>query len=321
MKKIQFMTVLILFFCILNPVYSEQTKKIKKVRYPVVIEDDYGQKTGVNRKITLKKPAATIVVGEIGCALALLRMGLKDKIIGASGWVLEEVPGLSGIPSIGGHNGIDIELLIALSPDIYIDFKGHSDAAAAQLKNAGIQMYSVGTVRNLEHIIEHITEYGMMFNKMKEAYKITDEIDKTIMQVKKKVLKINTAHDNKPAVFMFGYMGDKNTLQNWSPAGNTIIEDLIIKAGGRCLTAEQGLIGWPQYSIESLLASDPDVIILPRGKYEFQSVEEFTSLEIVKSLKAVKNKRVYLIDKPLVFHMSYKNARALSLFYDFINGM
>jgi ABC-type Fe3+-hydroxamate transport system substrate-binding protein len=115
----------------------------------------------------------------------------------------------------------------------------------------------------------------------------------------------------KPRVFMFGPMGDMASLQTWAPSGNTIVEDLITKAGGRCMTAEQALTGWPQYSLEKLLESDPDIIILLLGEYEFSSVEQFTSMDLVRKLTAVQTGEVYGLDRTLITDLSFANADAL----------
>jgi iron complex transport system substrate-binding protein len=263
-----------------------------------------------NKKLVLHKPVEKIVVGEKGCALVLHEFGVEDKVVAASEWIVKDVPGYQHALSIGGTN-VDVELIIGLGPDVFVNLMAHTDASNKQLMDAGIPIYTVGMVRDLDHIKEHITEYGLMFDKQAEAESLIAGMEEKERRADALVAEKGLSEEEKPIVFMFGPIGDKETLQTWAPSGGTIVEDLIRKAGGRCLTAEQGLKGWPQYSLEKLLESDPDVILLPLGEWHFRSVEEFSSLDIVKDLKAVQNNRVYGIDSELIFDLSYKNATAL----------
>jgi ABC-type Fe3+-hydroxamate transport system substrate-binding protein len=286
--------------------------------YPVTIEDDSGQNGGEAKVLVLEKPVEKVVVAEKGCALVLKEFGVLDKVAAASQWIIMDLPGYENIPSIGGMN-VDLEMIIGLGPDVYINLVGHNDKTDKQLTDAGIGIYTVGTVRDLDHIKEHTKEYGLMFDKVEIADRIIADMEAKEAQAAELVKKAGLSEAERPTVFMFGPIGDKETLQTWAPSGETIVEDLIVKGGGRCLTAEQGLTGWPQYSLETLLESDPDVIILPLGEGLFESAEEFKSLEITKDLSAVQNDRVYGIEKSLVFDLSFKNATALIQFAEFIN--
>lgn len=307
-----------------------------RVEYPVTIYDDLGQQEGKeSREIILEKPVERVIVGEKCAALTLLELGVADKVVGGTDFIAgykvdwetgeatdePNLPGYEDIPVIGGYSGINVEKIIELKPDIYINLVGHSDASDDQLEAAGIKIYTVGIIKNLGHIKSHVKDYGIMFDKLGAANKIIADMTEKENLVKMRVAALGIPEDKKPTVFMFGPIGDMETLQTWAPAGDTIVEDLIVKAGGKCLTADQGLEGWPEYSIEKLLESDPDVIILPLGENVFESVEQFKSMNLVKDLSAVKNNRVYGIDKTLVWDLSPKNADALILFAEFINNI
>ena len=308
----------------------ETTKDELKVEFPVTIYDDLGQQEGKeNREIVLDKPIERAVIGENCSALTLLELGVADKVVGAADFIAgyeadgktPNVPGYENTPVIGGTSGINVEEIIDLSPDIYINLVGHTDKSDDQLEAAGIKVYTVGTIKDLDHIKSHVKNYGLMFDKLGAANEIISDMNEKEALVRMRIAALQIAEDKKPTVFMFGPMGDMKTLQTWVPAGDTIVEDLIVKAGGKCLAADQGLKGWAEYSVEKLLESDPDVIILPLGEGVFESVEQFKSLDLVQKLSAVKNNRVYGIDKSLVWDLSPKNADALILFAEFINNL
>jgi iron complex transport system substrate-binding protein len=319
---------------------KEEAEKVTEeefgVEYPVTIYDDLGQQEGKeSREIVLEKPVEKVILGEKCAALTLLELEVADKAVGGADFIAgykvdwstgeatddPNIPGYEDIPIVGGYSGINVEEIIELSPDIFINLFGHSDQSDEQLEAAGIKIYTVGTIKDLDHIKSHVKNYGLMFDKLGAANKIITDMNEKETLVKMRVASLATPEDKKPTVFMFGPLGDMETLQTWAPAGDTIVEDLIVKAGGKCLTADQGLEGWPEYSIEELLESDPDVIILPFGEGVFESIEQFTSLGLVQELGAVKNGRVYGIDKDIVWDLSSKNADALILFAEFINNM
>lgn len=302
------------------PEHSSPTElQSSGIEYPLTIEDDYGNLKGKeNHRLVFEKPVERMIVGEKGCALVLLKLGVIDRVIAAGEWVVNGIPGYEDVPSIGG-NFVDVELILGLNPDVLITLLRHNSQSTDQLVRAGVPVYTVGSVRNLEHIKEHIYEYGLMLDRQDAAQQIIDEMNAQEAKAAELAAGKGLPEEARPRVFMFGPMSDIQTLQTWVPGGETIVEDIIRKAGGRCLAAEQGLTGWTQYSLEKLLESDPDVIILPFSESEFSSVEEFTSMDLVKNLKAVKNNRVYGIDSFLIWDLSYKNAQALLKFAEFIN--
>ncbi|TFG63772.1 MAG: ABC transporter substrate-binding protein [Spirochaetales bacterium] len=319
------------------PVKPSATTESKPyaVKYPVTLEDDLGVVEGKkNRQLTFNGPVKRIIVAEKGAALALKELGVLDRVVAAGQWIAgyktdgltnkptdePNMPGYENVAPIGGTTGIDVEMVISLNPDIYINLFSHNDQADQQLEKAGVPIYSIGEIENIEKILEIIGDLGVMTDRVAEASRLQSSMSGIIKKVENAVARYAQPDDKKPVVFMFGWVQDMATLQTWSPAGNTIVSDLISKAGGKSLAVEQGLTGWVEYSVESLLSADPDIIILPRGDWEFSSIEQFTSLELAKNLKAVKTGRVYIIDSHLIWDLSYKNAQALELLATFILG-
>ena len=315
---------------------EEVAEDESRVEYPVTIYDDLGQQEGKeSREIVLEKPIERVILGEKCAALIMLELGVADKAVGGVDFIAgykpdwetgeatddPNLPGYEDIPIVGGYSGINVEEIIELNPDIFINLFGHSDQSDEQLEAAGIKIYTVGTIKDLDHIKLHVKNYGLIFDKLGSANRIIADMNEKENLVKMRIAALGITEDKKPTVFMFGPIGDMETLQTWAPAGDTIVENLITIAGGVCLAAMQGLEGWPEYSIEKLLESDPDIIILPFGEYVFESVEQFTSLDLVQGLSAVKNGRVYGIDKDIVWDLSPKDADALVLFAEFINDM
>ena len=83
-----------------------------------------------------------------------------------------------------------------------------------------------------------------------------------------------------------------------SAGEDTFINDLIEIAGGKNILSEDGLMGWVEYSIETLIEKDPDVIIAPVSLAADPSV--ILEDQRFASIKAVVNGDVYIIpDNPI----------------------
>ncbi|MCL6088076.1 MAG: ABC transporter substrate-binding protein [Actinobacteria bacterium] len=310
----------------------ESAKDELKVNYPVTIHDDLGQEKGKqNREITLEKPIEKAIIGEQGCALTLLKFEIADKVVAGgcdfvAGYKKDgktpNIAGYENIPVIGGYGGINVEKIIDLKPDIFINLAHHTDKSDAQLEAAGIRIYTVGSIKNLEGIKFHIKNYGFMFDKVSEATKIIDEMNAKEAKVKEAINALNLTDKGKPRVFMLGMAKDKDSVSGWAPGAETFVDDLIIKAGGINIFSEQGISGWAEYSSEALLKSNPDIIILPIGNeaYQYKSVEEFTYNPLVKNLTAVKNGKVYGIKGESITQMSWETEDALMQFAKYLHG-
>ena len=83
-----------------------------------------------------------------------------------------------------------------------------------------------------------------------------------------------------------------------SAGSDTFINALINIAGGKNIVAEDGLTGWPEYSIETLIEKNPDIIVAPVSLAFDPTV--ITGDERFASLDAVKNNKIYVIpDNPI----------------------
>jgi iron complex transport system substrate-binding protein len=103
-----------------------------------------------------------------------------------------------------------------------------------------------------------------------------------------------------PPVRVF-YIIDATDLNNpWTAGPGSFADSLITLAGGQNIAAQaQG--AWVQFSLEAVVASDPEIIILPA-----KHGTVFTSPEVLKGhpawreVTAVKQDRIYIIDGDLV---------------------
>ncbi len=296
------------------------------VEYPMTIEDDMGQQEGSeNRQLVFEGPVESVIAGETNIALCLKEFGKLDTVKGVAYWIPDDVPELSDSPQVIAAGGVDLEGLLDLSPQLLVTLMSGTfwePAVIEQIETSGIKIYSIGNVSNLEFIKDYITEYGLMFDSVEIASRLVAEMEEKQANVKNVVDEIGKSDDEKPEVIyctsIAGEYGD------WVPGANTFIDQLITDAGGVNLPAKQGIENWGEYSVEKLLESDPDVIIIPVSENPFnvfKSVEDFTSHELVQELTAVKEGRVFTVTAEYINNLSFTAADALVEFAEAINDI
>lgn len=77
---------------------------------------------------------------------------------------------------------------------------------------------------------------------------------------------------------------------------DTFIDEIITLAGGKNIGADAGN-DWPQYSLEKILASDPEVYLISTHSTTGGGTPDLEERENFSSLSAIKEDRVYIIDQ------------------------
>jgi len=163
-----------------------------------------------------------------------------------------------GIDKIGGFLDISMEALVALAPDIVLAYPEHAN----RLKSLPAQVRVV-TVRHdrLFELLRSIAEIGQALNRAKEARRLQEAIRARLQRVarrlrgKRKVSTLCIAGRNAAE------------LKNMFIIGrNDFLNDLLEIAGGT--NAYKGDIDYPNISLESVIALQPEFILEISSHYE-----------------------------------------------------
>jgi iron complex transport system substrate-binding protein len=192
------------------------------------------------------------------------------------------------LPKVGSYVHLDLERIVALKPDLCIAIKdGNPRVVAQQLEALNIPVYAVDP-RNLDTIMNTITEIGMLLDAEENAKTLVQNLRSRIQRVKSLVGKTHY----RPRVFY--QIGISPIV---SVGSNTFIHELIVLAGGTNLA--EGPVPYPRFSREQVLALSPEIFIIT-------SMERAAIFEQVKnewcnwpSLPAVRNNRMFLQDSNL----------------------
>lgn len=259
---------------------EEITPESIAVTIPGSVTDD------LDRTVTIDKVPQRILSLAPNCTEILYALGLGDRVVGRTDYCdyPEEV---KDKPSVGStYPGFNIEDIVALEPDLVLSVPGD---IVTEVENAGLTII-VTKAENISDILKNIALIGGITDKAEEAATLIDELEERLVEV---VAKTGLAAE-RPTVFYevdASYDEDKP----WTTGGDTFQNDLIRLAGGRNIATARS--GWYQASIEEILDTDPDIIILEDYQWGV-TAESVAARSNWATLTAVVEGKVYPITTP-----------------------
>jgi iron complex transport system substrate-binding protein len=157
-----------------------------------------------------------------------------------------------------------------------------------RLEKLGFQTYVIYP-KNFDDILQSIGHIGQVVNREKEARRIIEEMRKR----SQRVIEL-TKGLPRPKVFI--QIGDIPIV---TVGRGSFADDLIRLAGGENIAGKEKEV-YPRFGMEEILKRSPEVIIIssmnPKGDYQ-KILQEWTRW---KTIPAVKNGRIHLIDSDLL---------------------
>jgi len=242
---------------------------------------------GDGNTVELTGPASSIIVLAPSALEIIDALGAMELVVEVDSWsVSEQDPLAAGFEGAGDAFGPNVERIAELDPDILITPTGGPEDDFGKISELGIEIYRVINVEGIEGVYDEIVNISKIIGFGEEGEELVNELKEEVDAIYSQVEDLNV--DDKPEVF-YEVWNDPLT----SIGGDTYISDLIEKAGGINIVAEDNLTGWPEYSIERLIEKNPDIIIAPVSLASDSSV--ITGDERFVSIDAVINSRVYII--------------------------
>jgi len=210
----------------------------------------------------------------------LYLLGVENRIVGVSTYC-HRPQDARDREKVGTVIKADLEKIMSLKPDLVVATSLMDAEQVEKLQNLGLKVIRFPPVKNFDQICEQFLELGRLVGGEKEAEEI-------IQQVKLKVDVIEKKVENLPEKRVFVQIGAKPLF---TVTKDSFINDFIKLAGGTNIVQDSttGL-----YSREKVLEENPDCIIIVTmgivGEEERKTWQKF------KTLNAVKNNRIYIID-------------------------
>lgn len=210
----------------------------------------------------------------------LYLLGIEDRIVGVTTYCTKPEEAKTK-EKVGTVIKMNIEKVVSLHPDLVLSKPLMDKAQIEKLKSLGIKVVSSPQPSDFSGICKGFIQLGRLVGKEKKAKEIIARASKRVEIISGKVKDL-------PKVRVFNQVGAKPLF---TETKGTFIHDYITKAGGVNIAAESGN---GLYSREEVLRQNPDVIIIVTmgivGEQEKEVWRKF------KTLNAVKNNRIYIVD-------------------------
>jgi iron complex transport system substrate-binding protein len=242
----------------------------------------------VGRDVTFPFPPERIVSLAPNVTEILFGLGLDEEIVGVS--IHSNFPEKAKSKvRVGSYIRLDFEKIASLNPDLIIATgAGNTRDMVDRLGKLGLQTYVIYP-KDFRDILQSIAHIGQVVNREKEARAIIEGMRKR----SERVIDL-TKSLPRPKVFI--QIGDVPIV---TVGKGSFADDLIRLAGGENIAGKEKEV-YPRLGMEEILKRSPEVIVIssmnPTGDYQ-KILQEWTRW---KTIPAVKNGRIYLIDSDLL---------------------
>ncbi len=247
---------------------------------PITLTDQMG------REVTLEEgPAQTIVSCYYVSSYAVMALGLSDRMVGIENKAdkrpiyAQSAPVFLELPAVGTMKESNVELIASLEPELVI--------MPAKLAEAAETLTSLGLDVLLVSPESHEDLTGML-SLIGEACGVSDRAEKLIGYYDEKIDELAKLTNGKaePSV----YMGGNSSYLTTAP-GDMYQSSLIDQAGGVNVAEELSGNHWTEVSYETILAWDPEVIVIPSGA-EYAAADILADAQLA-GVQAVQDGAVY----------------------------
>lgn len=284
--------------------------------YPVTIQNfarAEGGTTWEKKDQTFDKAPERVMANTKPAAELLLHLGLADKIVGVGadfGAPDKSVEAEYSKLNILSDSYVGKEVTLGTNPDLVFGRGGLFDNAdwgvgtVDTLNSMGVKTYvleSSVTGGTYESIYKDIENAGKIFNVQEQADRFIKELKGRQDAIASKLSSIT-----EEKTFAYLHMSDPNLVSVYAAGEETFFNDSFSMVKLR--NVYEGETG--EISMEVLIASDPDVLIIPNwgddgGTGPDAIKEALYNNPKLSSMKAIKNKQVYAVDYNYMFGYGY----------------
>jgi iron complex transport system substrate-binding protein len=245
-------------------------------------------KDEVGRDVIVPFPPKKIISLAPNVTEILFSLGLDQEIVGVS--IHCNFPEkVQRKVRVGSYISLDFEKIVSLKPDLIIATgAGNTRDMVDRLERLGFPTYVIFP-KNVEDVTRSVGHLSQLVGREKEGEEIIQEMRRR----RERVLAL-TLGLPRPRVFL--QIGEAPIV---TVGKNSFADDLIRLAGGDNVAGNEKEM-YPRFGMEEILKRSPEVILIssmnPRGNYQ-KVLQEWSRW---KTIPAVKNGQIYLIDSDLI---------------------
>lgn len=233
----------------------------------------------------------------------LYAMGLGDEIVGITDYTKYPAEAAKK-PSVGGVINPSLEAMVAMKPDLVL--------AIGELNNYAL-------IHSIEHL--GLTVFVIRPQGIAGIYRSIESIGKAVhreelaealvarLRAREQAVRERVAGKPRPTVFFLLWLDPLMTAGH-----NAFVTELIAAAGGRSITDDL-LNEWPRVSFETVLARQPDYILLVSASHitlaQLQGQSSWQKLDAVRKGKVLYEDDRLQYPSPVAFDALESLARQL----------
>ncbi len=213
----------------------------------------------------------------------LFALGLRERVAGVTTFC-DWPPEAQEKPKVGGFINPSLEKIVSLRPDLVLaTADGNRESDVLRLEQLGVAVY-VTDSRSLGQVVQSVQAVGHLTGTEDEARRLADALERRRRAVREAVSGV-------PPRSVFVAL---DTLPLITAGKGTFVDQLVEEAGGRNVVAS-GAVKYPVYSLEALMAADPEVIVVATGREGDDSAAAWEKSSALSALRARRSDRVYRI--------------------------
>ncbi len=238
----------------------------------------------LGRTVNIGKAPQRIVSHVPSITETLFALGLSDRLVGVSDYC-DYPPDAKNKPSIGDYFNPSIENIVALEPDLVLT-DGHSESIK-KLEALDIPFFTIDP-KDIEGVMKDIELLGKITGAEKQAASLVSGMRQEILAVSSRV-------KDAPKIKTLYVVDTTNPAVPWVAGPGSFIDAMVRLSGGDNV-ASSAKSAWAEFSIEAIVAADPEVIIVSEeagGKSK--TADDIRNSPAWQGISAVKNNRIRIV--------------------------
>jgi len=246
---------------------------------------------GLGRQVTLNGPAQRIISLAPSNTEILFAIGAGGQVVGRD--ALSDFPEEArDVTDIGStFESLNTELIVSLEPDLVLAAEINTPEQVKQLEDLGLTVYYLNNPLTLEEMYGNLDLVAELTGHAQEAAALSESLKARVAAVDEKIAPLSSRFS------VFYELDGTDPSKPYTAGKGTFITQLIDRAGGYNIAAD--LDGYPQLSLEQVVAADPAFIILGDARYGV-TPESIARRPGWENLSAVKNGLVMPFNDDLV---------------------
>ncbi len=238
---------------------------------------------GLGRQVSIARHPVRIISLAPSVTEVIYLLGADDRLVGVTAQC-DWPDSVRTKPRIGDLISPNFETILAAKPDLVIaSTAGNDRSAVEKLAELGLPVY-VTAPRNVERIFETVAAIGQIAGCDARGEALVSRMKQRLGEIERRLAGLPPTR-----AFFITWFDPLLT-----PGKLTFENDVLRLAGVESISADIGQF-YPRYSLEQVLARDPDVIITVN--HEGSPLPDLRGLAGWQRLRAVRQGRIYILNE------------------------